>query len=115
MIINEYGPTETTIGSLYNKIGDLKEGSVPIGKPIYNTIVMLIKDGEQVKQGEIGEIYIGGSGVCSSYTIDEINKSFVYLDGKRYYKTGDLALLNDNNQYVFISRADKQVKINERC
>jgi amino acid adenylation domain-containing protein len=116
LIVNEYGPTETTIGSLYNIVEDrhIEKGVVPIGKPIDNTEVLLLKEGLQVGQGEIGHLYIGGSGVSLGYTEEETNDSYVWHGGKRYYKSGDLAYLNEKNKYVFVSRQDQQIKINGR-
>ncbi|KAF9921660.1 hypothetical protein BGZ65_010181, partial [Modicella reniformis] len=69
-IINEYGPTETTLGSIAWRCpeqgfdGDM----VPVGRPIANKRVYILdKNGQPVPLGAVGELYIGGVGVGRGY------------------------------------------------
>lgn len=117
-IINEYGPTEATIGCIAYKFdysNDFKYTNVPIGKPIFNTKILLL-DNEliSVKPNKIGEIYILGSPLAQGYYNDEniTKNNFINLNGQIAYKTGDLAKLNHENNFIFIGRKDNQLKIN---
>ena len=64
--INEYGPTETVVGSCAYETGpeDAEVGRVPVGRPISNTrIVIVERDLELAPIGTVGELLIGGEGV----------------------------------------------------
>jgi len=69
-IYNEYGPTETVVGSMihrFDPITDTRE-SVPIGIPIANTCIYILdRDKNPVPAGVVGELFISGSGVARGY------------------------------------------------
>ena len=118
-IINEYGPTETVVGSstfsftLNSHVPD----KIPIGKAIYNTIIYIIdKGGNLLPNGEVGEIVIGGDGVAKGYlnkkelTEEKFLENFI-LPGNRVYKTGDLGTYQEDGNLIYNGRIDEQVKI----
>jgi amino acid adenylation domain-containing protein/non-ribosomal peptide synthase protein (TIGR01720 family) len=123
-IVNEYGPTEATVGCStysFNTLGthEFEGNEVPIGKPISNArMYILSEDKEVVPIGVPGEIYIGGAGVARGYLNKKeltsekfIADPFTTEAGARLYKTGDLGkwLADGNIQYM--GRTDDQVKI----
>ena len=114
LIYNGYGPTETTIGATMHRY---TPGDDPnnIGKP-FDNYNMLVLDSElkPVSKGEVGELYIGGVGVAKGYlNLEEVTKNkFLDTEYGRVYKTGDLVKFNDDNDIIFIGRADNQIKIN---
>lgn len=118
-LINEYGPTEATVGMIaYEVTTDTpREGPVPIGRPIWNTRIYLLDERRApVAQGAEGEIYIGGSGVARGYlnrpelTAERfIDSPFVH--GDRLYRTGDLARYMPDGNIEFLGRVDEQIKI----
>lgn len=120
-IYNLYGPTETTIGCMsykYNPGRDLKN-SVPIGGPIDNTDIYILKeDMTPATINEVGEIYIAGINVTDGYINQNelTNKSFLtnlYSNNSRMmYKTNDLAILQDDGTVMFAGRSDYQIKLN---
>jgi amino acid adenylation domain-containing protein len=117
-IINEYGPTETTIGCVYHVFDLARDGraaAVPIGLPSWNVRIHLL-DPERapVARGATGEIYIAGEGLARGYlNRDELNRErFVHLDdGTRAYRTGDLARILPDGVLEFLGRTDDQIKI----
>ncbi|GAB2697793.1 hypothetical protein GCM10010442_14510 [Kitasatospora kifunensis] len=117
-IINEYGPTEATIGCTAHTFdAELDGGSavVPIGLPADNTTVHLLDaDGRFVAPGETGEMYLGGVQLARGYLgRPELNRErFVHLaDGSRVYRTGDLARVLPSGEIECVGRIDDQVKV----
>ena len=121
-IINEYGPTETTVGitthiitkSSLNK--HLK--TVPIGHSIENTRLYIVNTNNQLlPQGEVGELWVGGSGVGLGYynlpklTQTRFIKNVFSTEDEILYKTGDLTKQLSDGSYLYIGRIDSQVKI----
>ncbi len=114
---NMYGPTETTIWSTIHQVvpSDLELPSIPIGKPIANTQVLIV-DGElhPVPIGVKGELLIGGGGVSLGYhrRPDLTAQRFVELDGYgRMYRTGDRARYRHTGELEFFGRLDWQLKV----
>ncbi|CAF4557720.1 unnamed protein product, partial [Rotaria socialis] len=126
LIINRYGPTETTIASheRFYYLGE-KRVNQTIGKQIANTSsYVLDKKLNQLPIGAIGELYIGGIGVARGYlnrpelTAERFLPNPFQTDeekqqGKnaRIYKTGDLVRWLRNGELEYLGRNDFQVKI----
>lgn len=117
-IYNEYGPTEATVGCMiYEYNPNDNYTTVPIGKPINNTkILILNKNLELLPLGKAGEMYISGDSLSLGYTnAEKTAESFIdspFEIGKKLYKTGDLAILYKNGIMEYIGRSDFQVKLN---
>ncbi|MFE4518565.1 amino acid adenylation domain-containing protein [Kitasatospora sp. NPDC056783] len=117
-IINEYGPTEATIGCTAHTFDAERDGAgavVPIGLPADNTTVHLLDaDGRFVAPGETGEMYLGGVQLARGYLgRPELDRErFVHLaDGSRVYRTGDLARVLPSGEIECVGRIDDQVKV----
>jgi amino acid adenylation domain-containing protein/non-ribosomal peptide synthase protein (TIGR01720 family) len=112
--INEYGPTETAVGSMWYEAGDENDGPVSIGRPIQNTEILILDERMRpVPEGIPGEICIGGAGVARGYLglADLTDERFVMLsDGRRVYRTGDFGRWHANG-FEYLGRRDGQVKI----
>jgi amino acid adenylation domain-containing protein len=115
---NVYGPTETTIWSLVERITDAS-APILIGRPIANTDVYILdKAGQPVPVGATGELLIGGDGVARGYhnrpdlTAEKfIQHPFSNRPGARLYRTGDLARCRADGRVECLGRVDFQVKI----
>lgn len=116
---NEYGPTETVVGCMiyaYDRHVD-KDRAVPIGVPSDNVKLYIFnKHKRLVPDNVIGELYIGGEGVCRGYfnREDLTKERFIenpYIKGERIYKTGDLVKRRRDGVIEFVGRVDQQVKI----
>ncbi|WP_114905048.1 non-ribosomal peptide synthetase [Kordia sp. SMS9] len=115
---NEYGPTEATVISISQKLSaaTLKNGIVPIGRPIANTQTYILSDDLQLlPQGVAGELYLGGKGLAHGYLNrqDLTERSFIanpFGDGK-IYKTGDQARWLPDGTIEYLGRNDDQVKL----
>lgn len=111
-IYNLYGPTETTI---WSSIADLtRKEKVTIGFPIRNTDFFIISDElTLLPDGEKGEICISGDGLAKGYISNIVltEKWFVYINGIRVYRTGDIGQRLSNGEYLCFGRNDNQIKI----
>jgi natural product biosynthesis luciferase-like monooxygenase protein/amino acid adenylation domain-containing protein len=120
-IFNEYGPTETVVGSICHEAtrDDVRMGHVPIGMPVdYTHILVLDSQGNPVPSDVFGEICIGGRGVGRGYrNLPELTqRSFVTLPWfdtpQRFYRTGDLGRVRASGEIELVGRIDAQMKVN---
>lgn len=115
---NLYGPTECTVDvSYYDCDPENIPQTIPIGKPIDNTqLIVLDKFGKLLPCGVVGELHIGGVGVCKGYlNRDELTKEkFIinpYYGNAVMYKSGDLARFLPDGNIEYCGRTDFQIKI----
>jgi amino acid adenylation domain-containing protein len=117
---NAYGPTETTIGMTFRPcVAAPWEGSVPIGRPMWNTrTYVLDRHLRPVPVGVRGELYIGGLPVARGYAgrADLTAERFLpdphdEAPGRRMYRSGDLARYLPDGELQCLGRADDQVKL----
>jgi D-alanine--poly(phosphoribitol) ligase subunit 1 len=111
-IINAYGPTETTIITTLVEIDDdilNKYPSLPIGYPMSGSELIINKI---TTDDKAGELIIAGDHVSVGYfKNEEINtQNFFIHNGKRAFKTGDLAYY-ENGMLFFAGRNDDQIKL----
>lgn len=117
-VYNTYGPSETTVCASYyccNGGKVLEDGTYPIGKAVKGSSIRILdKRGNEVQNGESGEVCIYGDGVSNGYIGDHVeeNKAFVkFEDGSRMYRSGDLGYSTEDGNIAFLHRKDTQVMI----
>jgi amino acid adenylation domain-containing protein/non-ribosomal peptide synthase protein (TIGR01720 family) len=120
-LVNIYGPSETTLAKAFHRIKEKpaeKNMIMPVGQPISNTALLLLKDNALCRIGEIGEIYIKTPFRSKGYFNDPeaTQKSFVQNpltpDSEDIiYKTGDMGKYLSDRSVAFIGRLDRQVKV----
>ena len=112
-VYNMYGLTETTVCATCHKCSENDDLYIPMGKPIEGyEIVLLDENGNIMPVGEQGEVYIQGNGVSLGYLSEEDNVDKIsYIENKRSFKTGDYAWKDENGEFHYIGRSDRQVKI----
>ena len=119
--VHVYGPTETTPFALFHPLrrAEEVEAPLPLGRPLANrTAYVLTDDLEPTGEGEIGEICLGGDGVCDGYVNQpELTRErFITatINGRttRLYRTGDLGSWRRPGVIDFHGRRDSQIKLN---
>ncbi|WP_066949699.1 non-ribosomal peptide synthetase [Microtetraspora fusca] len=123
-VINEYGPTEATVGCVLARVApgeDLpvdRAGSVPIGRPAPGVAAYVLDGGlRPVPTGVVGELYVAGPQVTRGYLNRPGATAAAYLPcpfgpaGARMYRTGDLARRRADGILEYIGRADDQIKL----
>jgi non-ribosomal peptide synthetase-like protein len=117
-MLNVYGPTEATVNTTAAECRSGK--SVTIGKPLDGYDTFILDDKLQpVEEGALGELYIGGPGLCRGYmNLPQMTENafiprpdHIKTTSSRIYKTGDLVSLTQNKELNFFGRIDSQVKI----
>ncbi|MFJ8915932.1 amino acid adenylation domain-containing protein [Amycolatopsis sp. NPDC102389] len=117
LVVNEYGPTEATVGCVVHRIepGDeLPSGPVPIGRPVPGTRVYVLDERRQpVPPGVPGELYVAGSQLARGYLgLPDLTASkFAEGPHGRMYATGDLVRWRRGGTLDYLGRIDEQVKL----
>jgi amino acid adenylation domain-containing protein/non-ribosomal peptide synthase protein (TIGR01720 family) len=120
-VINEYGPTEATVGCITYEaaVESLSPGPVPIGRPLPGVDCGIVDDyGHPAAAGVAGELYLGGVQVARGYEgrPDLTAERFVPAPlaaqpGARWYRTGDRVRLRADGVLEYLGRRDDQVKL----
>jgi len=117
-IVSLGGATEASIWSILYRIKEVNPEwkSIPYGKPMHNQYFRIYDDKlNLLKDGEIGQLYIGGNGVAKGYWQDDVltAKKFIThpVTQEYLYKTGDLGKYRPDGNIEFLGRIDYQVKI----
>lgn len=115
-VYNNYGPTENTVVTTACKI-DTTTSTYPIGKPIANAKVVVLKQGTmELSPIQVpGELCISGESLAAGYLNEETTAtSFVsspFFKGERMYRTGDLVRWLPDGNLEFLGRMNDQIKI----
>ena len=117
-VFNEYGPTETVVGSVAFEATDWHGAAhepVPIGSAIANTRLDVIRPTrQQAPIGVKGELQIAGAGVAKGYFEDAEQTSDRFAQG--IYRTGDSVSLSAAGILSYHGRLDDEFKVNGvRC
>lgn len=121
-LVNLYGPTETTLAKLFYRIAeipDTENGIIPLGKPISDTDVLVIRNQQPCRVRQVGEIHIKTRYPSKGYYGDPELTAHKFVpnpltgdDKDVVYRTGDLGRYRDDGTVEFIGRLDNQVKLN---
>lgn len=119
---NMYGPTEITVDCSYHIIRERPGAecmSIPIGKARTNMeLFVRLPSGElSTAVGAEGELLVRGTSVAYGYLGDaeRTQKVFIQNPNNPYfhdplYCTGDLVRIDVNGDFLFLGRADDQIK-----
>ncbi|KAJ1968956.1 hypothetical protein IWQ62_000928, partial [Dispira parvispora] len=116
-LFNTYGPTETVVTSHFEHVTLTHDDSlVTIGRTIPNAQCYILDDKlDMVPIGVIGEICIGGIGVCQGYLDDEESSRDAFVPNPfgsgRLYRAGDLGCWLPDGRVYCMGRKDNQVKL----
>ncbi len=118
VLVNAYGPTETTIYATLSAPLTAGCGTPPIGSPAPGAAVFVLDARlRPVAPGVVGELYIAGHGVAEGYWRRSVLTATRFVacpfgaPGDRMYRTGDLVRWGADGQLRYVGRSDDQVKI----
>ncbi|UJP66881.1 type I polyketide synthase [Mongoliitalea daihaiensis] len=120
ILVNDYGPTEASIAVTHKVLNGAPQDwdELPsIGEALDNATLFVLNERlEEVGEGEIGELFIGGPCLAEGYIHNQslTDDRFIFWDrGReiiRLYSTGD-QVCKLGNEFYFKGRADDQIKI----
>jgi amino acid adenylation domain-containing protein len=118
-LINLYGPSEATISitafSWDEKNRKEMKGIASLGKIFSKQDFLLLDTDKMKRHPDRGELCLGGSQVIKAYLNNpELSANyFIQLDEEEgiWYRTGDLACLDEEGDLFFLGRTDTEVKI----
>jgi len=118
---NHYGPTEAHLVTSLTLPADRADWPpVPaIGAPVDGVSCWVLDDRlGAVADGDVGELYVAGSGLARGYLHDPARTAerfvahpFARRPGERLYRTGDLVRASGDGTYEFVGRVDTQLKV----
>lgn len=110
---NHYGPSEGLVVSSYIYSHSRKNilNRPPVGTPIQNVKLRLAPI--DTINTEAGEVWVNGICLADKYiNLKQMtDKHFVFWENERWYRTGDVAKINENGEIEFLGRIDDQIKI----
>ncbi len=111
LFVEGYGITECSPVISANVSGDRKKG---VGKAVEG-VELKIVDPEHLdkdkKVFETGLILVSGPNVFSGYLNKGIHDPFIQRDGKCWYQTGDLGMLDNEQNLILSGRLKRFIKI----
>ena len=111
-IIEAYGMTEAVALVHINPAGKQKYGSIGIPAPSTYAAILDSDEDKYVPIGETGELVVSGPQVTIGYWGNqEATKSCeAIMDGRRYWRTGDLARMDEDGFFYIYDRKRDLIK-----
>ncbi|MEU7214974.1 non-ribosomal peptide synthetase [Nocardia iowensis] len=88
--------------------------SIPYGFPLRNQCYRVVDtQGRDCPDWVAGELWIGGVGLAEGYRGDaaKTEEKFVWWQGRRWYRTGDMGRFWADGTLEFLGRFDHQIKV----
>ncbi len=109
--IEAYGMTETAAPTHSNPLDKPKRQC--LGIPIFNTHSLVVDQtgGAVLGPNEVGEIVTSGPGLFKGYwnNPEATRSSFVEIGGRTYFRTGDLAKVDDEGYFFMVDRLKRMI------
>jgi long-chain acyl-CoA synthetase len=106
-LIEGYGMTEASGNIMFNRPGDVGEGSV--GRPFPGVRIRIVgPDGQDVPDGTAGELWCAGDFLFARYWNDPEATARAVVDG--WFRSGDQAFRDPDGRYRIIGRTGFMIK-----
>lgn len=111
VILEGYGITECSPVVTINPPERSKAGTVGKFLPHLRSTIRDLKTGKEAATGEQGMIYVRGESIFRGYLDPKLQTPFEEIDGKLFYKTGDLGFVDNESYLTITGRLKRFIKI----
>ncbi len=110
VILEGYGITECSPVLAANRVADRRRGF--IGRPVRHVDIRVVDvdTGQPLATGETGMLLASGPSIFSGYLNHDGPSPFVEMEGKQWYRTGDLVVADADNWLAFKGRLKRFLK-----
>jgi fatty-acyl-CoA synthase len=109
--VEGYGLSETIAQTHFNPADRPKMQC--LGIPSFDVDAKIIEPatGKELSVGEIGEIIVNGPQVMVGYynRDDENRSSFIEIDGKKFFRTGDIGRYDEEGYFFIVDRVKRMI------
>ncbi|MGB7756051.1 MAG: long-chain-fatty-acid--CoA ligase [Salinisphaera sp.] len=109
--IEGYGLSETMAATHINPLGAPKAQC--LGIPVFSVDARIVdlETQREVPVGETGEIVSNGPQVCVGYwnRPEATAEAFIEIDGKRFFRTGDIGRCDEHGYFFMVDRAKRMI------
>ena len=109
--VEGYGMSETIAATHINPADRPKKQC--LGIPIYGVDARVVDptDFHELPPGEVGEIIVNAPNVMQGYwnNPEATREAFVEIDGKRFLRTGDLAMTDEEGYFFMVDRLKRMI------
>ena len=108
-LLEGYGITECSPVVTLNRENEPPRG---VGYPLPGVSLIIIhpETNEKLMVGQTGEICVNGPNVFNGY-LGQAKDPFIHIDGKKWYRTGDLGYIDETGALILSGRLKRFVKI----
>lgn len=114
---NLYGVTEVPVYSHAKTMQfdgtDIIDCTVSVGKPLGSCTAIIVDDELKIRPaGEKGEVLLGGGQLMKEYAKEPEKTAgvFIEVEGKKYYRTGDIGYQSESGDFFITGRMDDTIK-----
>ncbi len=109
--IEGYGLTETISQTHLNPPQNPKLQCLGIPDFGVDALVIDIETGKPLPPKEEGEIVVSGPEIFKGYwnKPEETEKAFIEIDGKKYFRTGDLGYMDEDGYFFIVDRIKRMI------
>ncbi|MFE5582837.1 AMP-binding protein [Kitasatospora sp. NPDC056531] len=110
---NVFGCTETNDSFIHRVDPTAVDGPMPIGRPVRGTDALVVNaEGEVLASAGTGELLVSTPFQTGGYLRRDLNDAvFTHLEGRVFYRTGDIVTRTTEGLYFLEGRADWHVKV----
>lgn len=106
-----YGLTETISQTHFNPPERPKLQCLGIPDFGVDALIIDVESGKVLGPGEQGELVVRGPEIFKGYwnKPEETEKAFIEIDGKRYFRTGDLCYMDEEGYFFIVDRIKRMI------
>lgn len=110
VILEGYGITECSPVVSANRIGHSKVGTVGLPVPNVDVCIVDVDSGLPLPIGQTGMLLVSGPSIFNGYFQHQGESPFVHLEGRNWYRTGDLVYQDTEGFLHFQGRLKRFLK-----